>query len=128
MPEFKSEFAAGMDLYVNESKTLGPGQHELFSTGFQMSIPHGYAGLIWDRSGMAVKHGIKTKAGVIDSDYRGELKIALMNLSTTPITIEKHTRVAQMLIQKVENLPVLEVEELEDTQRGDGGFGSSGSK
>jgi len=117
-----------MDLYANEAKILQPNQRELISTGIAMAIPQGNVGLIWDRSGMAANHGIKSMGGVIDSNYRGEIKVVLHNLSNQPFTIEKGMRIAQMLIQKVEQKDIIEVEELDGTIRGEKGFGSTGSK
>ena len=128
LPKYLRPGDAAMDLYANEAKILQPNQRELISTGIAMAIPEGYAGLIWDRSGMAAKSGIKSMGGVIDSNYRGEIKVVLHNLSTQPFTIEKGMRIAQMLIQKVEQKQILEVEELDDTIRGEKGFGSTGTK
>ena len=93
-----------------------------------MAIPPGYVGLIWDKSGIASKHGIKTMGGAIDSGYRGEIKIIMHNLSNTSYMIEKNTKIAQMLIQKVEQKDIVEVEELDESDRGSGGFGSTGMK
>ena len=91
-----------------------------------MEIPDGYVGLVWDKSGLASKHGIKTMAGVIDSTYRGEISIVLINLGSEDYLVEKNTKIAQILIQKIEQVEIEEVEDLENTERGDRGFGSSG--
>ena len=117
-----------MDFYSNEELTILPNERKLVSTGISMAIPEGYVGLIWDKSGIATKHGIKTMAGVIDSGYRGEVKILVHNLSDQVHKIEKNTKVAQMLIQPIECREVIEVEELDQTERGEEGFGSTGIK
>ena len=128
LPKYLRPGDAAMDLYSNENKVLQPNQRELISTGIAMAIPLGNVGLIWDRSGMAANHGIKCMGGVIDSNYRGELKVILHNLTNQPFTVEKGMRIAQMLIQQVEQKEILEVEELDDSVRGEKGFGSSGMK
>lgn len=120
---------AGYDLYsVDEQVVLKPGQVSNVNTGIALAIPEGYVGLIWDRSSLGTK-GIKVFGGVIDAGYRGEIKLKLGNLSTLErdwVVINKGDKVAQILIQKVENLPILEVEVLPVSQRGTAGFGSSG--
>ena len=128
LPKYAQPGDAGMDVYANETIILQPGERDVVSTGIAMAIPLGYVGLIWDKSGLASKHGLKTMAGVIDSGYRGEIKILMHNLSTQSYTVEKGNKVAQMLIQPIEQRNVLEVTELEDTLRGDAGFGSTGLK
>ncbi len=125
-PTYANQNDAGMDFYSSESLQLQPGERKLISTGISMAIPSGYVGLIWDKSGLASKHGLKTMAGVIDAGYRGEVKILVHNLSNMPYQIEQGNKVAQMLIQPVEQKNIIEVENLEDTERGEGGFGSSG--
>lgn len=126
IPNYANPHDAGMDLYTRETVTLQPDERKLISTGIAMAIPPGYVGLIWDKSGIAGKYGIKTMAGVIDSGYRGEIKIVLHNLSKHSYTFDKGTKVAQMLIQAVEQKQIMEVEKLDDTTRGEGGFGSTG--
>ena len=128
LPKYAKPGDAGMDFYSNEETTIQPNERKLISTGIAMAIPSGYVGLIWDKSGIATKHGIKTMAGVVDSGYRGEVKILVHNLSDNPHTIEKNTKVAQMLIQPIEQREVVEVTELDQTERGAGGFGSTGIK
>ncbi len=91
-----------------------------------MEIPEGYVGLIWDKSGLSHKYGIKSFGGVIDSGYRGEIHAGVMNLSDKYFKFEKENKIAQLLIQKVERVKFEEAEELSDTDRGRGGFGSSG--
>ena len=126
MPKYLRQGDAALDLYANETKVLQPNRRELISTGIAMAIPQGNVGLIWDRSGMAANHGIKSMGGVIDSNYRGEIKVILHNLTDKPFSIEKGMRIAQILIQRVEQKEILEVEELDDSIRGEKGFGSSG--
>ncbi|MBT5342835.1 dUTP diphosphatase [Candidatus Woesearchaeota archaeon] len=128
LPRYAKPGDAGMDFYSNEELTILPNERKLVSTGISMAIPEGYVGLIWDKSGIATKHGIKTMAGVIDSGYRGEVKILVHNLSDQVHKIEKNTKVAQMLIQPIECREVIEVEELDQTERGEEGFGSTGIK
>lgn len=128
LPRYAQPGDAGMDFYSNEEITILPNERKLVSTGISMAIPEGYVGLIWDKSGIATKHGIKTMAGVIDSGYRGEVKILVHNLSDQVHKIEKNTKVAQMLIQPIECREVIEVEELDQTERGEEGFGSTGIK
>ena len=121
---------AGYDLYADENFTLRPEETRLISTGIALAIPDGYAGLIWDRSGLGSK-GIHRHAGVVDSSYRGEVKVALSNsrfggdLDNTYF-ISKGDRIAQILFQKVPHFELVETEELDDTDRGSSGFGSSG--
>ena len=95
------------------------------STGIKMAVPQGYVGLVWDKSGISLK-GVHRLAGVVDSGYRGEVKVVMINLSDTPFVVEKGMKIAQMLIQPVENVDVTEVDELEDSTRGEDGFGSTG--
>lgn len=127
-PRFMREGDAAMDFYANENTTIQPNERKIVSTGIAMAIPKGFVGLIWDRSGMAAKHGIKSMGGVIDSNYRGEVGIILQNLSNEAFNVEKDMRIAQLLIQPVENREILEVENLDETVRGESGFGSSGMK
>ena len=128
IPKYLRPGDAAMDLYSCESKVIQPQQREVVSTGIAMAIPKEHVGLIWDRSGMAANHGIKSMGGVIDSNYRGEIKVILHNLTNQPFTVEKGMRIAQMLIQKVEQKEILEVEDLDDTVRGEKAFGSTGMK
>lgn len=117
---------AGCDLFTVEKVVLNPGERTQVPTGLAFELPEGYAALIWDRSGVSHKGGIKTLGGVIDSGYRGEYKIGVINLSDQAYVFEKGHKVAQMLIQKVETPTFEEVEELSDTSRGEGAFGSTG--
>ncbi len=126
IPKYIHPHDAGMDLYSDETINIQPGERKLIPTGIAMAIPSGYVGLIWDKSGIATNHGLKTMAGVIDSGYRGEIKILIHNLSSQPYTVQAGTKIAQMLIQPVVHNEIVEVNELDDTSRGEGGFGSTG--
>ena len=118
---------AGWDLYASyTSQPVYPHKRRLVSTDISIAIPDGYCGLIWPRSGLSVKKGIDVLAGVIDSGYRGEIKVCLLNTSDQIVHIHPGDRIAQLIIQKVEDVKVLEVDNLDDTDRGEGGFGSSG--
>ena len=118
---------AGWDLYASgTSQPVYPHKRRLVSTDISMAIPDGYCGLIWPRSGLSVKKGIDVLAGVIDSGYRGEIKVCLLNTSDQMVHIHPGDRIAQLIIQKVEDIEFLEVDNLDDTDRGEGGFGSSG--
>ncbi|MCD5381378.1 MAG: dUTP diphosphatase [Candidatus Pacebacteria bacterium] len=126
VPVFAHTTDAGMDLFADEAVELKPGERVLVSTGIAMAIPEGYVGLVWDKSGLAVKRGIKTMAGVIDAGYRGEIKVALLNTTDKAQSFEIGEKVSQILIQKVEQPEMVLVDELSDTERGEGGFGSTG--
>jgi len=126
IPKFAHEGDAGLDFYSLEEKTIGPGERVKFSTGIAMELPAGYAALVWEKSGLATKHGIKTMAGVGDCHYRGEYVVILLNTSDEPYTVKKGDKIAQFLVQKVESPEIVEVEELTGTERGEGGFGSTG--
>jgi dUTP pyrophosphatase len=126
IPNIAHEGDAGSDLFATESVTLNPGERGQVPTGLALELPLGYVSLIWDKSGISHKEGIKTLGGVIDCGYRGEYKIGVINLSDTPYTFEKGHKVAQLLIQRVESPIFEEVSELSDTSRKDNGFGSTG--
>ena len=118
---------AGWDLYSSGMATIVySGERKLISTGISIAIPDGYCGLIWPRSGLSVNSGIDILAGVIDSGYRGEVKVCMLNTSDTLVHIHPGDRIAQLIIQKVEDVSFTEVKNLDDTSRGDGGFGSTG--
>ena len=125
-PEYASSGAAGADLRASEARTLAPGERAAVPTGLRAEIPEGHVGLIWPRSGLAVRHGIDTLAGVVDSDYRGELRVVLVNHGTEPFQIEPGDRIAQLLLQKVERAAFVLVVEVTESERGEGGFGSTG--
>ena len=128
IPTFAYDTDAGMDFYTLEAFTITSMARVQVGTGIAVQIPEGYVGLVWDKSGLSHKKGLKTLGGVIDSGYRGEVFIGLINLSDEPITFEAGDKVAQMLIQKVEYPNIVEVEELSDADRGTGAFGSTGAK
>ncbi len=125
IPVYGSEHAAGFDLYSSEDAILETGQTKAVHTGISLEIPEGMCCLIWDRSGMGLK-GIHRFAGLIDSDYRGEFKIVLCNHSKESFKINKGDRIAQAIIQEYYKAEFQEVEELTDSKRGEGGFGSTG--
>ena len=125
-PTKANKFDAGWDLYASEDAIIDPSKTELISTDISFAIPEGYVGLIWDRSGMAAKRGLHRFAGVIDSGYRGEVKVCLWNSSDKYCVINAGERIAQILFQEVPSFTMVEVNSLEDTDRGTGGFGSSG--
>lgn len=132
IPKRATQGSAGMDLYacIDESITLAPGQLAVVPTGIAIELPsNDCAAFLYARSGLGVKHGIclSNGVGVIDSDYRGEICAGLCNVSDKPYTIEPFERVCQMVIAPVLTPDVVEAEELDDTVRGEGGFGSSGS-
>jgi len=116
---------AGWDLYADEDVTLWPEETKLVSTGIAMALPEHYVGLIWDRSSMGVK-GIHRHAGVIDCNYRGEVKVCLHNTTSEMYKIKRGDRIAQLLIQEIPNFKLNEVKELDSTDRDSGGFGSTG--
>ena len=126
IPKYGHPGDAGFDLFAIEDTLIKAGERFPVQTGIAMEIPEGFVGLIWDKSGVAVKYGIKTIAGVVDSTYRGEILVGVMNLSKEDYLFEKGHKVAQMLIQKKETMEFEEVNELTDTARGEGGFGSTG--
>lgn len=130
-PTFGTEYSAGADLYsVEEEVVIAPGETKFIGTGLATAIPVGTVGLIYARSGLACKKGLApaNKVGVIDSDYRGEIKVALHNHGTEPQTVLKGERVAQMVITPYFAVDYVEVESLSETVRGEGGFGSTGRK
>ena len=130
LPVYGSADAAGADLCSAETATIAPGETVLIHTGLAMELPQGYGGFIFARSGLATKRGLApaNKVGVIDADYRGEVLIALYNQSKEPQTVEKGERIAQLVLLPAPQAAFLEAEELQDTARADGGFGSTGKK
>ncbi len=132
IPTYGSEFAAGADLYacLDEDIIIGSGETVLVPTGIAAEIPVGYAGLIYARSGIASKRGLApaNKVGVVDADYRGEIMVALHNHSAVSQAVSKNERIAQLVIAPFLSVEFNEVEELETTVRGAGGFGSTGAK
>lgn len=132
LPNYETAGASGMDLraFVNEPVVLGPLERALIPTGLFIEIPKGYEGQVRPRSGLSIKHGISLVncVGTIDSDYRGELKIPVINLSNVPYAIHDGERIAQLVIACYERVTPVMVEEISDTDRGIGGFGSTGKK
>jgi len=125
LPSYAYEGDAALDLYSPEEILLKPGQCHQFKLGFATEIPQRHVALVWDKSSFGSK-GIKTLGGVIDAGYRGEWKIVLQNLSDQDFKINKGQKIAQALIQKVEEVKIEETNKLPQSQRGEGGFGSSG--
>jgi dUTP pyrophosphatase len=125
LPEYATDGAAGADLRAAEAVTVPPGARAAVGTGIHLEIPPGHVGLVWPRSGLAVRHGIDTLAGVIDSDYRGEVKVVLVNHGTEAFGIAAGDRIAQLLVQPVARVRFVR-EGLAGTSRGVGGFGSTG--
>ena len=129
LPSYAYEGDAGLDLRSSEDVTLAPFERRLVSTGLAIAIPEGYAGFVQPRSGLALKQGLSmaNTPGLIDAHYRGELRICAINLDPEKdIEIHRGDRIAQLVIQKVPVVMLQEVEELDETDRGTGGFGSSG--
>jgi len=126
LPDYGSAGAAGADLRARESVVLAPGGRAAVATGVHVEIPAGHVGLVWPRSGLAVRHGIDTLAGVIDSDYRGEVRVVLVNHGDAAFRIEPGDRIGQLLVQKVERASFSRAGSLAATSRGEGGFGSTG--
>lgn len=132
IPTYGTEFAAGADLYaaISENIILQPGETKLIPTGLSMAIPTGMVGLIFARSGISIKRGLApaNKVGVIDSDYRGEIMVALYNQSNIEQVIEKEERIAQFILMPYVKANFEETQDLDETSRGCGGFGSTGTK
>jgi dUTP pyrophosphatase len=126
LPAYGSDEAAGADLRASEDVTLAPGARAAVATGVHLEIPAGHVGLVWPRSGLAVRHGLDTLAGVIDSDYRGEVRVVLVNHGRDPVTLSRGDRIAQLLVQRVERATFTRVDGLVESRRGEGGFGSTG--
>lgn len=126
LPTRATDGSAGLDLYADQSLMIHPHGRALISTGIKIAIPDGMVGLIWPRSGIAVKHGEDTGAGVIDADYRGEVKVLLFNHDSLSYLVVAGDRIAQLLIQPIVKVDVVEGE-IDATERGEHGFGHSGS-
>ncbi len=127
LPKYAHAGDVGMDVYSMEEKTLAPMEHHIFFVGFAMEFPLGYAGIVKDKSSIS-KAGLHTMGGVYDAGYRGEYNIHLVNLSDQPYTVEKGDKIAQVIIYPVAIGELEEVNELSDTSRGTGAFGSTGKK
>ncbi len=132
LPAYESEGSSGMDIRadVKDPVLLNPSEIKLIPTGFALSVPHGYEVQIRPRSGLALKHGVGlvNSPGTIDSDYRGEVGIIMTNWGPEPFTIKRGDRIAQMIVSRVFQADLVETEDLDDTSRGQGGFGHTGVK
>ena len=128
LPSYGTDGAAGLDVVSAEDLTLQPGQRHAVATGFAIAIPHGYEVQVRPRSGLALKHGITclNTPGTIDEDYRGEVKVILANLGSEPFEVRRGERIAQLVPAPVMKAAFTEVPELSETERGAGGFGSTG--
>ena len=132
LPEYSTSQSAGMDLraFITEPVIIGVLDRALIHTGLYIEISEGYEAQVRPRSGLAIKHGITVlnSPGTIDADYRGEICVELVNLSNIPFTVEPGERIAQLVFAKYEKADFIEVEELSETERGEGGFGHTGNK
>jgi dUTP pyrophosphatase len=128
LPAYAHDGDAGLDLAAAEDVELAAGGRAAVPTGLAVAVPHGWVGLVHPRSGLARRHGVTVAnaPGTIDAGYRGEVQVLLVNLGRDPVTLRKGDRVAQLLLQRVGRAAIVEVEELDGTTRGDGGFGSTG--
>lgn len=129
VPAYAHAGDAGLDLVAVESVKMAPGERHAVATGWAVAVPDGWVGLVHPRSGLALRQGltVANAPGTIDAGYRGELKVILVNLGAEAVTVEAGDRVAQLLLQEVGRAVVDEVDELDDTARGEGGFGSTGT-
>jgi dUTP pyrophosphatase len=125
LPVYQHPGDAGLDLFSVVDEVLGAGELKAVPTGIQVAIPEGHVGLIWDKSGISLQ-GIHRLAGVVDAGYRGEVKVVMINLGREPYAVKKGMKIAQMLVQPVVAAEVMETPDLDDTSRGEGGFGSTG--
>lgn len=125
LPVYGHPGDAGLDLYAVVDHDLPPGGIYAVPTGIQIAVPAGHVGLVWDKSGISLK-GVHRLAGVIDAGYRGEVQVVLINFGAAPFPVRKGTKIAQLLVQPVVSVPVVEADSLDDTSRGQGGFGSTG--
>ena len=132
LPAYATEMSAGMDLRANleEPVTLQPMERKLIPTGLYIALPVGHEAQIRPRSGLALKHGVTVlnTPGTVDADYRGEVKVLLVNLSDVPFVVNDGERIAQMIVAKYEQVEFGEVEQLDETERGAGGYGHTGVK
>ena len=132
LPEYSTSQSAGMDLraFIAEPVILGVIDRALIPTGLYIEMPEGYEAQVRPRSGLAIKHGITVlnSPGTVDADYRGEICVELVNISNTPFTVEPGERIAQLVFAKYEKADFIEVKELSETERGEGGFGHTGNK
>lgn len=126
LPARGSRAAAGLDLYSIESVSLAPGQRAIARTGLAVAIPEGFYGRLAPRSGLATRQGLDVLAGVIDADYRGEIGCLLLNAGNERIVLEANTKICQLIIERIVTPQAVWADELDDTERGGGGFGSTG--
>jgi dUTP diphosphatase len=133
LPDYQSDLAAGLDLLAavpaDAPIALAPGERALVATGIAIALPPGYEGQVRPRSGLAARHGVTVlnAPGTVDADYRGEIKVAMINHSDEPFTVTRGMRIAQLVIARVYRIVLREVSELSSTQRGTDGFGSTGT-
>jgi len=125
LPLYQHQGDAGLDLFSAVDDVVKAGEVKPIPTGIKVAVPEGHVALVWDKSGISLK-GIHRLAGVVDSGYRGEVRVVLANLGNEPFVIEKGMKIAQLLIQPVTRVEVVETENLEETSRGENGFGSTG--
>jgi len=125
LPVYGHSGDAGLDLFSVVDRELAPGEVFAVPTGIQVAVPAGHVGLVWDKSGISLQ-GVHRLAGVVDSGYRGEVQIVMINLGAVPFAVRKGMKIAQMLVQPVAAVSVIECEALDGTSRGEGGFGSTG--
>jgi len=125
LPAYQHPGDAGLDLFSAVDEVLAAGELKAVPTGLQLAVPEGHAGLIWDKSGISL-HGVHRLAGVVDAGYRGEVKVVMINLGKEPFVIKQGMKIAQLLVQPVVSVRVVEAGELDETSRGGGGFGSTG--
>jgi len=125
LPVYGHSGDAGLDLFSVVDRELAPGEVFAVPTGIQLAVPAGHVGLVWDKSGISLK-SVHRLAGVVDSGYRGEVQVVMINLGAVPFAVRKGMKIAQMLVQPVAAVSVIECEALDGTSRGEGGFGSTG--
>jgi dUTP pyrophosphatase len=125
LPVYGHPGDAGLDLFSVVDRDIAPGEVFAVPTGIQVAVPAGHVGLVWDKSGLSLK-GVHRLAGVVDAGYRGEVQVVMINLGRAPFAIKTGMKIAQMLVQPVAAVSVVEAESLDDTPRGEGGFGSTG--
>jgi len=126
LPTRGSAHAAGLDLYAVERMDIRPGAQAMIPTGLSVAIPSGHYGRIAPRSGLAAKHGIQVHAGVVDSDYRGEMRVCLINHGSEMVEFKPGDRIAQLIVERCLITPAAWADDLDSTERGQGGFGSTG--
>lgn len=130
LPQYATDHSSGLDLRSSEEVTLAPGEYKMVPTGIAIEIPIGFEGQVRPRSGLAAKFGVTclNTPGTIDADYRGEVKVILINHGKESVTFARGERIAQLIISRYEKVDVVSVEELTETTRGSGGFGHTGTK